>query len=84
MIVSVSAVDETMGTMEFKVVAASYDAAAQLLSYTATGLRNGLHFTVSSRVKCLKDPGSKERLHMVVLLALTDHFKRPSPSGQRW
>jgi hypothetical protein len=73
-----------MATMEFKVVAASYDAAAQLLSYTATGLRNGLKFTVSSRVKCLKDPGTQERLHMVVLLALTDHFKRPSPSGFRW
>jgi hypothetical protein len=75
---------KAMATMEFKVIAASYDAAAHLLSYTASGLRNGLHFTVSSRVKCLKDPGSSERLHMVVLLALTDHFKRPSPSGLRW
>lgn len=73
-----------MATMEFKVVTASYDAAGQLLSYTATGLRDGFHFTVSSRVKCLKDPITKERLHMVVLLALTDHFKRPSPSGHRW
>lgn len=70
--------------MEFKVVAASYDPVANLLSYTATGIRNGFKFTVSSRVKCLKDPGSAERLHMVVLLALTDHFKRPSPSGYRW
>ena len=73
-----------MGTMDFKVVAASYDADAHFLTYTASGIRNGLRFTVSSRVKCLKDPGSSERLHMVVLLALTDHFKRPSPSGLRW
>jgi len=73
-----------MATMDFKVVAATYDAAASMLSYTATGLRDGLRFTVSSRVKCLKDPGSAERLHMVVLLALTDHFKRPSPSGRKW
>jgi hypothetical protein len=70
--------------MEFKVVAASYNAAAHLLVYTATGLRNGLRFTVSSRVKCLKDPGTEERLHLVVLLALADHFKRPSPSGHHW
>ena len=70
--------------MDFRVVAATYDAAARMLSYTATGLRDGLRFTVSSRVKCLKDPGSAERLHMVVLRALTDHFKRPSPSGRKW
>lgn len=75
---------ERMAKMDFKVVAATYDAAANSLSYTATGLREGLRFTVSSRVKCLKDPGSAERLHMVVLLALTDHFKRPSPSGRKW
>jgi len=73
-----------MATMDFKVVAATYDTAASMLFYTATGLRDGLRFTVSSRVKCLKNPGSAERLHMVVLLALTDHFKRPSPSGRKW
>ncbi|AVF05511.1 MAG: hypothetical protein Devi2KO_04550 [Devosia indica] len=69
--------------MQFKVTASYYDEASKYLVYTATGERNGARYTVSSRVKCLKAPTTPERLHMVVLLALTDQFKRPSPSGRR-
>lgn len=69
--------------MQFKVTSAHYDEASKFLIYTATGERDGAHYTVSSRVKCLKPPNTPERLHMVVLLALTDQFKRPSPSGRR-
>lgn len=69
--------------MQFKVTSAYYDEASKYLLYTATGERDGTRYTVSSRVKCLKPPSTPERLHMVVLLALTDQFKRPSPSGKR-
>jgi hypothetical protein len=69
--------------MQFKVTSAYYDEASKYLVYTATGERDGARYTVSSRVKCLKPPNTPERLHMVVLLALTDQFKRPSPSGKR-
>lgn len=69
--------------MQFKVVSAYYDEASQYLVYTATGEQNGGRYTVSSRVKCLNPPNTPERLHMVVLLALTDQFKRTGPSGRR-
>lgn len=69
--------------MHFKVTSAYYDEASKYLVYTASGERDGARYTVSSRVKCLKPPETPERLHMVVLLALTDQFKRPSPSGKR-
>ena len=69
--------------MRFNVTTAYYDGASKYLHYTATGERNGVRYTVSSRVKCLKPPTTPERLHMVVLLALTEQFKRPSPSGKR-
>ncbi|ODT79119.1 MAG: hypothetical protein ABS76_21225 [Pelagibacterium sp. SCN 64-44] len=68
--------------MQFKVTAAYYDEASKYLVYTASGEDNGARYTVSSRVKCLKPPRTPERVHMVVLLALTDQFKRASPSGQ--
>jgi hypothetical protein len=68
--------------MQFKVTSSYYDEASKFLIYTATGIHNGNRYTVSSRVKCLKPPNTPERLHMVVLLALTDQFKRPSPSGK--
>lgn len=68
--------------MQFKVTSAYYDEASKYLIYTASGSENGAHYTVSSRVKCLKPPNTPERLHMVVLLALTDQFKRASPSGR--
>ena len=69
--------------MQFKVTSTYYDEESTYLLYTATGERDGGRYTVSSRVKCLKPPNTPERLHMVVLLALTDQFKRPSPSGKR-
>ena len=68
--------------MQFKVTSAYYDEASKYLVYTATGEHNGARYTVSSRVKCLKAPNTPERLHMVVLLALTGQFKHPSPSGR--
>ncbi|MBJ7576642.1 hypothetical protein JHC09_01925 [Devosia sp. MC532] len=70
--------------MNFKVVAANYDAEHHFLSYTATGAVQGNRFTVSSKVRCLKDPQTPERTHMVVLLALSEHFKRPNASGYPW
>lgn len=69
--------------MQFKVISASYDEANKFLEYTASGEHDGSRYTVSSRVKCLKPPTTPERLHMVVLLALVDQFKRPSPSGRK-
>lgn len=69
--------------MQFKVTSAYYDEASKYLVYTASGQEDGALYTVSSRVKCLKAPTTPERLHMVVLLALTDQFKRTSPSGRR-
>ncbi|KKB09367.1 hypothetical protein [Devosia chinhatensis] len=68
--------------MQFKVISAYYVEASRYLVYTASGERDGARYTVSSRVKCLKEPTTPERVHMVVLLALTDQFKRPSPSGR--
>ncbi len=68
--------------MQFKVTSSYYDANSRYLLYTASGQKNGAHYTVSSRVKCLKEPTTPERLHMVILLALTDQFKRASPSGR--
>lgn len=70
--------------MQFTVTAAAYDATRKYLTYTASGEKNGRRFTISSRAKCLKDPQTPERIHMVVLLAITDHFKRPGPSGHVW
>ena len=69
--------------MQFKVTSAYYDPKSRYLIYTASGEQDGARYTVSSRVKCLKEPTTPERLHMVVLLALTDQFKRTSPSGRR-
>lgn len=69
--------------MQFTITAAQYDAPSKILFYSASGERDGERFTVSSRVKCLKPPQTPERLHMVVLLALNDQFRRPSPSGRR-
>jgi hypothetical protein len=71
-------------TVDFKVVAALYDEEHHFLSYTATGAVQGNRFTVSSKVRCLKDPQTAERTHMVVLLALAEHFKRPNASGYPW
>lgn len=70
--------------MQFQIVAAVYDAARQYLHYTVSGEKGARRFTISSKVKCLKDPETPERLHLVVLLAITDHFNRPSPSGHPW
>lgn len=70
--------------MQFRIVAAAYDAARQYLHYTVTGTKGPRYFTISSKVKCLKDPETPERLHMVVLLAITDHFNHPGPSGHPW
>ena len=70
--------------MEFKVISASYNADLKQLNYTATGTNSGARFTVASQVKCLKPPGTPERTHLVVLLALTDHFRRKSASGRDW
>ncbi len=69
--------------MQFKVTSSYYDTTSRYLLYTASGEENGARYTVSSRVKCLKEPTTPERLHMVILLALTDQFKRTSPSGHR-
>ncbi len=70
--------------MQFRIVAARYDSGTKYLWFTASGTSSGARFTVSSKVKCLKDPSTPERLHMAVLLALRDTFKRPSASGFRW
>ncbi len=70
--------------MQFRIVDAKYDSATQFLWFTASGTSGDARFTVSSKVKCLKDPGTPERLHMAVLLALHDIFKRPSASGHKW
>jgi hypothetical protein len=68
--------------MQFKVTASRYDPAAQRLHFTASGERMGIRFTVASHVRCLKDPGTPDRVHLVALVALTDIFKRPSASGR--
>jgi hypothetical protein len=70
--------------VQFKVSSTYYRESSQHLVYCASGTVDGRRFTVSSRVKCLKEPATPERLHMVVLLGITDHFKRSSPSGERW
>lgn len=69
--------------MHFTVTSAYYDQTSRYLLYTVSGQENGTRYTVSSRVKCLKEPTTPERLHMVILLALIDQFKRASPSGRR-
>jgi hypothetical protein len=69
--------------MQFNIISAYYDEASRYLIYSASGEHLGARYTVSSRIKCLKEPTTPERLHMVILLALTDHFKRASPSGHR-
>jgi hypothetical protein len=71
-----------LGVMQFKVTASRYDPAAQRLHFTASGERMGIRFTVASHVRCLKDPGTPDRVHLVALVALTDIFKRPSASGR--
>lgn len=68
--------------MQFKVTAARYDARAMRLHFTASGERSGTRFTVASHVRCLRDPGSPDRVHLVALVALTDIFRRPSASGR--
>lgn len=68
--------------MDFKVTASDYDPVAQHLHFTASGTRAGVKFTVASHIKCLKDPVTPENVHLVVLLALTDIFRRPSASGR--
>ena len=70
--------------MQLKVISAHYDAETQHLEYCATGHQGEHRFTISSRVKCLKEPQTPERTHMVVLLAVTDHLKRHSPAGPKW
>ncbi len=70
--------------VQFRIVAARYDSVTQFLWFTASGTSGDARFTVSSKVKCLKDPSTPERLHMAVLLALHDIFRRPSASGHRW
>ncbi|WP_354061010.1 hypothetical protein [Devosia sp. 2618] len=70
--------------MEFKVTSARYDVDLKQLIYTASGTSCGGRFTVSSQVKCLKPPGTPERTHLVVLLALTEHFRMRSASGRTW
>jgi len=68
--------------MQFKVTASRYDAVAQRLHFTASGERAGIRFTVASHVRCLRDPGSADRVHLVALIALTNIFKAPSASGR--
>lgn len=68
--------------MQFKVTASRYDPVAQRLHFTASGERLGTRFTIASHVRCLRDPGTPDRVHLVALVALTDIFKRPSASGR--
>lgn len=68
--------------MQFKVMWARYHADKTRLSFCASGFRNGVHFTVVTDVKCLKDPVTPENTHIVALLRLTELFRRPSASGR--
>lgn len=68
--------------MEFRVTSSRYDPVFRRLHFTASGVREGVRFTVSSFVRCAKDPVGPENTHLVALLALTDIFKRPSASGR--
>lgn len=68
--------------MQFRVTASRYDASALRLHFTASGERAGTRFTVASHVRCLRDPGCPDRVHLVALVALTDIFRRPSASGR--
>jgi hypothetical protein len=67
--------------MEFDVKWARYDALRGKLAFCATGTRDGGHFTVVTSVRCLKDPNTPEKVHMVALLRLTELFGRPSARG---
>ncbi|WP_240230361.1 hypothetical protein [Devosia lacusdianchii] len=68
--------------MDFRVTASRYDPVFRRLHYTASGNREGVRFTVSSFVRCAKDPKTTENIHLVALLALTEIFKRPGASGR--
>lgn len=68
--------------MHFKVKSARYHPARLKLEFCASGERNGVRFTVVTDVKCLKDPVTPENTHIVVLLRLTEIFRKRSASGR--
>ena len=67
--------------LQFKVTKARYSPEWKRLHFAASGVRNGVHFTVVSDVHCLRDPVTPERIHLAALLKLTQLFNRPSASG---
>ena len=67
--------------LQFRVTSSHYNPQWKRLHFSATGYRNGVHFTVVSDVHCLRDPGTPERIHLAALLKLTQIFNRPSASG---
>lgn len=68
--------------MQFKVTWAKYSAEDRRLHFAASGIRNGVTFTVVSDVTCTRDPVTPENTHLVVLVKLTELFARRSASGR--
>lgn len=68
--------------MQFDVKWARYHSNAAKLEFCASGIQNGVRFTVVTDVKCLKDPKTPENTHIVALIRLTEIFRQRSASGR--
>lgn len=66
--------------LNFTVTDWRYSAARNQMSFTASGERNGVRFTVVTQVRC-RDPKTQENAHLVALLRINELLKMPSASG---
>jgi len=67
--------------MHFTVTRSRYSPDRQRLSFSASGERNGVRFTIVTDVKC-RDPKTAENTHLVALLKIQELFLRSAPSGR--